>query len=87
MESQFIAWLRQRLCGHRRLRLGPGDDAAVLRLAQGSDCVVTTDLVTDGIDFIAAQTEARGKRESRLGVIQCFGFKFELLFCSSAADR
>jgi thiamine-monophosphate kinase len=59
MESQFIAWLRQRLCGHRRLRLGPGDDAAVLRLAQGSDCVVTTDLVTDGIDFIAAQTEAR----------------------------
>jgi thiamine-monophosphate kinase len=56
MESQFIAWLRERLCGHRRLRLGPGDDAAVLRLADRSDCVVTTDLVTDGVDFDLERT-------------------------------
>lgn len=62
MESQFIAWLRERLRGHRRLLLGPGDDAAVLRLADRSDCVVTTDLVTDGVDFDLGQTAA-----SRIG--------------------
>jgi thiamine-monophosphate kinase len=62
MESQFIAWLRERLRGHRRLLLGPGDDAAVLRLADRSDCVVTTDLLTDGVDFELAQTAA-----SRIG--------------------
>jgi thiamine-monophosphate kinase len=56
MESQFIAWLRERLRGHRRLLLGPGDDAAVLRLADRRDCVVTTDLVTDGIDFDLERT-------------------------------
>jgi hypothetical protein len=33
MESDFIAWLRERLPTHPRLRLGPGDDAALLRLA------------------------------------------------------
>ena len=59
MESQFIAWLRNRLRGHRRLQLGPGDDAAVLRLADRSECVVTTDLLTDGIDFVLGRTEAR----------------------------
>jgi thiamine-monophosphate kinase len=59
MESQFIAWLRQRLHGHRRLLLGPGDDAAVLRLAGGSDCVITTDLLTDGVDFLLDRTDPR----------------------------
>jgi thiamine-monophosphate kinase len=59
MESQFIAWLRERLRGHRRLQLGPGDDAAVLRLADRSQCVVTTDLLTDGVDFVLGRTEAR----------------------------
>ena len=33
MEQQFIAWLRERLPPHPLLRLGPGDDAAVLRMA------------------------------------------------------
>ena len=59
MESQFIAWLRDRLRGHRRLQLGAGDDAAVLRLADRSQCVVTTDLLTDGVDFVLGRTEAR----------------------------
>ena len=33
--------------------------AAVFRLADRSDCVVTTDLVTDGVDFVVGQTEVR----------------------------
>jgi thiamine-monophosphate kinase len=51
MESEFIAWLRARLPPHPELRLGVGDDAAILRLAAGRDMVVTSDLLTDGVDF------------------------------------
>jgi len=51
MESAFIAWLREHLPSHPQLHLGPGDDAAVLRLAADRDIVLTTDLLTDGVDF------------------------------------
>src|SRR3990172_6041179 len=51
MESEFIAWLRERLPPHPDLRLGIGDDAAILRLSGGRDMVVTSDLLTDGVDF------------------------------------
>jgi thiamine-monophosphate kinase len=51
MESAFLAWLRQRLPADPRLRVGPGDDAAVLRLGDGAECVATVDIVTDGVDF------------------------------------
>ena len=51
MESEFIAWLRERLPPHPDLRLGIGDDAAILRLAADRDMVVTSDLLTDGVDF------------------------------------
>jgi thiamine-monophosphate kinase len=68
MESQFIAWLRNRLSVHPRLRLGPGDDAAVLRLAERSDCVVTTDLTSDGVDFILDRTPPRRVGHKSLAV-------------------
>ena len=51
MESELIAYLRERLPAHPLLRLGPGDDAAVLRLAEVDECVVTVDLLTDHVDF------------------------------------
>ncbi len=51
METEFLAWLREHLPAHRHLHLGPGDDAAVLSWASGQDVVVTTDLLTDGVDF------------------------------------
>jgi thiamine-monophosphate kinase len=57
MESEFIAWLRNRLPAHPRLPLGPGDDAAILRLAEGTPCVVTVDLLTDGVDFELAHSD------------------------------
>ena len=59
MESEFVAWLRARLPGHQRLRLGPGDDAALLRLGDRASCVVTVDLLTDGVDFHVGQTSPR----------------------------
>ena len=59
MESEFIANLRKRLPGHPCLRLGPGDDAAILNLAGRSDCVVTVDMLTDGVDFRLGQADPR----------------------------
>jgi thiamine-monophosphate kinase len=51
MESQFIAWLRERLPPHPLVRLGPGDDAAVLSMAKIDQCAITVDLLTDHVDF------------------------------------
>ena len=57
MERDFIAWLRARVPRHPLLRLGPGDDAAVLSMAGTDECVVTVDLLTDHVDFELAQVD------------------------------
>ncbi len=36
MELEFLKWLRPRLPGHPQLHVGPGDDAAVVCLANGA---------------------------------------------------
>ncbi|KKK57267.1 hypothetical protein LCGC14_3056180, partial [marine sediment metagenome] len=59
MESDFIAYLLQRLPSHPLLRLGPGDDAAELRMADVDECVVTVDLLTDGVDFNLSEVDPR----------------------------
>ena len=59
LERELISWLRQRLPSHPLLRLGPGDDAAVLRMAAVDECVVTVDLLTDHVDFELAQLDPR----------------------------
>ena len=59
MESDFIAWLRQHVAPHPQLLLGPGDDAAILRLGDAADCVVTVDLLTEGVDFKLAGDSPR----------------------------
>lgn len=58
MESEFLRWLDRHLPEHRRFLLGPGDDAAVLRWS-GEDCVVTSDMLHDGTDFISGQSDWR----------------------------
>ena len=42
MELEFIRWLSEQLPPHPNLRLGPGDDAAILRMAQSDGCVIAT---------------------------------------------
>jgi thiamine-monophosphate kinase len=59
MERQFIAWLREHLPPHPLLRLGPGDDAAVLRMAHLDECVVTVDMLTDQVDFELGKVDPR----------------------------
>jgi len=51
MESDFLHWLRERLPPHPLLKLGIGDDAAILATAGRGDIVATTDLIADGVDF------------------------------------
>ena len=68
MESEFIRWLRNRLPGHPQLLLGPGDDAAILRMAHGESCVVTVDLLTDGVDFELDKVEPRRVGRKALAV-------------------
>jgi len=68
MEQQFIAWLRERLPTHPLLRLGPGDDAAVLKMAGIDECVVTVDLLTDQVDFILAEVDPRRVGRKALAV-------------------
>ena len=41
---------------HSNLRLGIGDDAAVLDLGTPPECVVTVDLITEGVDFRLSET-------------------------------
>lgn len=59
MERQLIAWLREHLPPHPLLRLGIGDDAAVLRMARLDECVVTVDMLTDHVDFQLAKVDPR----------------------------
>lgn len=59
MEFDFIDWLRQRLGDSSALRLGPGDDAALLRLDSPAELVLATDLVSDGVDFDLATDSPR----------------------------
>src|SRR5690348_6028035 len=51
MELEFIRWLREHVPADPRAKLGLRDDAAVLSLVGNPEVVVTTDLLTDGVDF------------------------------------
>ena len=51
METQFLNWLLPQIKKDHRLEVPPGDDAAVLRLPGGKRTVVTTDLLTESVDF------------------------------------
>jgi thiamine-monophosphate kinase len=68
MESELIHWLMRRLPGHASLIVGPGDDAAVVRLADRESCVLTVDLLTDGIDFELAKVAPRRVGRKALAV-------------------
>jgi thiamine-monophosphate kinase len=57
MEPEFLSWLRGRLPSHPQLQLGVGDDAAILQLAQDARCVVTSDMLNDGVDFLWNQCD------------------------------
>lgn len=59
MESEFLSWLREQLPEHACLRLGPGDDAALVALSDRAECLVTVDLLTDEVDFRLSEADPR----------------------------
>jgi thiamine-monophosphate kinase len=61
-EDRFVKRLRRLLPASERVAVGPGDDAAVVRVESG-DLVVTTDLVVEGVDFLPeTNAESVGRR-------------------------
>ncbi len=60
MESEFVRWLRTRLPSSPLVRVGPGDDAAVLQASDAAgEQVVTCDLLCDGVHFRVGTDNAR----------------------------
>ncbi|MFV1965903.1 MAG: thiamine-monophosphate kinase [Pirellulaceae bacterium] len=57
MESDFLAWLRQRIPTHAISPLGLSDDAALLRLSDPGRCVVSADMLMDGVDFVVGDCD------------------------------
>jgi thiamine-monophosphate kinase len=68
MERELIAYLRHRLPPHPRLRLGLGDDAAVLRMAEVEQCVFTVDMLMDQVDFRLPEADPRQVGRKALAV-------------------
>lgn len=56
-EFSLIDWVRRHVAAHPRVTLGIGDDAAVLRFPQPTDCLVTVDMLMEGTDFLLPSTK------------------------------
>jgi thiamine-monophosphate kinase len=67
MESQWIERLRRRRTDPAKVRLGIGDDAAVLEALSG-ETVITVDLLTEGIHFLLEKHDPRMIGRKALGV-------------------
>lgn len=63
MELQLIDYFRQRIPRYPCIRLGIGDDAAIIDLDL-PQCVITTDVLMDGVDFRLTEVtpEAVGRK-------------------------
>jgi thiamine-monophosphate kinase len=68
MELDFVNWLSTHLPPSPLLRVGIGDDAAVLASRNNADIVITTDTVTDGVDFLLDQVDPKLVGHKALGV-------------------
>jgi thiamine-monophosphate kinase len=68
MEAEFHRWLRKHVPSHPRLPLGLSDDAAVLQRSGAADLVVTTDLLSDGVDFRLSEVDPRRVGRKALAV-------------------
>jgi len=68
LEREFLAWLHENLPASGRHSVGLGDDAAVLAGFDQAGVVVTTDMLTDGVDFLLDQVDPKQVGHKALGV-------------------
>ncbi|HEX4149116.1 MAG TPA: thiamine-phosphate kinase [Pirellulales bacterium] len=59
MEAEFIGWLHERLSRQPGVALGIGDDAALMEFPPPGRCLLTVDVLTDGVDFRLAEVDPR----------------------------
>jgi thiamine-monophosphate kinase len=50
-EFAFIDWIRSRTASHPAVSLGIGDDAALVKFGPSGECLVTVDMLMEGVDF------------------------------------
>jgi len=65
-EFDYIRWLRGRTSADARTLVGPGDDCAVLVPPTGP-LLVSTDLLTEGVDFVLAEAGGRAVGRKSMG--------------------
>src|SRR5262245_58501886 len=58
-EQAFVEWVRRRTPAHPGVKIGPGDDAAVLSGIGTADLIVTTDMLLDGSWFRLSEAGPR----------------------------
>jgi thiamine-monophosphate kinase len=58
-EFDLIADVRAQAAHHPRLAVGIGDDAALVRFPGASGCLVTVDMLMEGVDFTLASATGR----------------------------
>jgi thiamine-monophosphate kinase len=67
-EFAFIEWVRSRTAAHPAVPLGIGDDAALLRFGPPGECLVTVDMLMEGVDFRLTETDPRAVGRKALAV-------------------
>jgi len=82
-ERQFIEWIRrQRRADRRLVKIGPGDDAALLRVPS-SDLLAKVDSIAEGVDFTLETASARqiGRKALAINLSDIAAMGGEPLFC------
>jgi thiamine-monophosphate kinase len=67
-EFAFIEWVRSRTAAHPAVPLGIGDDAALLRIVPPGECLVTVDMLMEGVDFRLTEVDPRTVGRKALAV-------------------
>ncbi|MDO4583241.1 MAG: thiamine-phosphate kinase [Planctomycetia bacterium] len=69
MERELVQNLCRRFPNHPCLKLGPGDDAAILEVVGTSpEIVVSTDMLTEGVDYLLQRVSPRKIGRKAMGV-------------------